>query len=60
MIDENGYQKQGDVSQVYFKSHTYKAVLCCDTEEMFIGFEDELKIQLCDEAEYLSTLHVNN
>lgn len=58
MIDESGQQKQGEVQSVFVKNHTYKAVLCCDTEEVFVSFEDELEIMLCDEAHYLTTLHV--
>lgn len=60
MIDENGQTKQGDVKELFVKNHTYKAVLCCDTEEIFVSFEDELKIMLSDQSEYLTTLHINN
>ena len=60
MIDEAGLQKQGDVKELFVKSHTYKAVLCCDTEEINIAFEDELKLMLCEKEQYLTTLHFQN
>lgn len=58
MIDEKGQQKQGDIKELYLKNHTYKAVMCCDTVETYLAFEDELRILLSDESEYLTTVHV--
>jgi hypothetical protein len=60
LIDEGTQKKHGSTKGVTIKNHTYKAVLCCDTTETDIAFEDTLKIQLSATTEYLTSIHVLN
>ena len=60
LIDERGQKKQGQVTELYVKSLTYRPVLCCDSSEFVLSFEDELKVKVCEPSEYLTTLHINS
>lgn len=58
LIDKGTQKKHGETKGVTVKNNTYKAVLCCDTLETDVAFEDILKIQLSATSEFLTTLHI--
>lgn len=60
LLDEGSQKKHGETRAVTVKNHTYKAILCCDTSETDIAFEDTLKIHLSATTEYLTSLHISS